>query len=1090
MPRMRFSALLQLRGIEQPWSIVAFLWAGQVLSLGAAIPPERLHYPQQTSGYANGWSVSPEKGQLGIVMPVGTVPGDIPIPVVYRFNATYAQQYQTYLTLNENVKTGMEAWAIANGLSDLPIAGTMHFGMIQPQPGWYPPDAGLYQANPTWNQEASYWVLEDGTQFTNGDFGAAISLSSSLYNAFGLAPLGTPVNVDSTGQVAFYSATAANLGNWQSVVANLTTSTVFQGNAVVGPVGYQVVMDRNKARIFAFDYKANCWVPVLWVDRFNHSVTFNWQISSTQPSGYSAVSSVTALNNQGHGLQAQWVKSTSQAALPLLRVDFIGVQAPSLQVTGYSGYAAYQPAALGSAGTYTVNNTDMMALRPTEVRVGNPAGDLSVPSWLSAGLPLPSSAAFTEPWPADRVWTFGYDSVQAELQTMTDPLSVATQFTWTSTNLYSFTYLATNGYRSEASAVSTDARTGVVLTRNYQWSLPATSAGPWTTSRTQAYSGTLVVPAPALATNLITTYTFAPAGDPNFNNAAMTNVNLASGSTQLVNTAFMVPSTSQAMLGYDGTLSFAAGQQSAASGVAGYSTGIPTIQTTTYPMGDSPTLMCTSAISPTTGLLNSLTRTSASFQDVTTYTYDPNAAGLLDPARMLQTSTQRTCFGTTVSAPVQVTSYDPISSLPNESYLLDPASGSAIGQNPIAYDAYGHPSIVTSFATGPLFSSTSNTTTQTWTVDSASGLPTAVSVAFADQTKTSGQDGYCLQWPLGNYDTAGRPEVATDGLGVTTAYGYDALGRVILVKRGGQAEIDRSYPSEWQAQSVQNGRTTSTTLDGFGHLLKRVRGTDGVTETYAIDTNGQSVTLVETPPSGAPRTTQKTFDGRGRLVSLAPPIGPATTYAYALATGTFAGCQAVNATYSGQTFTTARVLDQWGQLLSATDPMGTVTNTTYDGMGHATTIKVTPAGGLSQTRTFNYNALGFLVSKSEPETGTQTFSHFESHGRPTTIIENSGRTRTLVYDGLGRVRQVTGGIDSQTFNYNGLENGTFATTSAGQTTSVTYGYTDGFGRINVETVTPPANAGWTQTYGYDFAGRLGSITYPDANVVTYAAASS
>jgi len=517
-------------------TVLLAVWPGLMGGLQAATPPERLHYPNQAKGLSGNWEVTQDKGQLGVVIPVATVPGAIPIQVAYRFNASFMQQDSTYRLLKVNVKTDVESWGSNTARLDFPISGSLHFGFISPLLGWNPPDKGEYGRNPSWNEEASIWTLEDGTTFTSGDISGTLVLSPGLYSAFGLGTITSAVNLDSTGSVAFYKASAANLGSWQTTVANLTTSPMFSEPSEMGPVDYQIVMDKDKARIFAFSYPFNCWVPLIWFDRFGHSVTFKWGHNYSNTGGYDAICYVTVLNNLGKGVQAQWASTTSQTISPLLRVDFIGLQAPTLQVSGYSGTPVNQPAGMGGGASFMVGRDNTLnPLRPTEVRLGNPAGDIPIPPWMSAGLAQPSNSAFTESWPADRVWTFTYDSLQAELATMVDPLGVSTAFQWVTTNLYSIAYATTNLYRSVASTVSTDARTGVVLTRTYTWNLPSTSTGTWSTSRTQSYSGTGVISAATPATT--TTYTFAPVTDPNYNNAAISNVAVTSGSTTVSNTA-------------------------------------------------------------------------------------------------------------------------------------------------------------------------------------------------------------------------------------------------------------------------------------------------------------------------------------------------------------------------------------------------------------------------------------------------------------------------------------------------------------------------------------------------------------------------
>lgn len=568
----------------------------------------------------------------------------------------------------------------------------------------------------------------------------------------------------------------------------------------------------------------------------------------------------------------------------------------------------------------------------------------------------------------------------------------------------------------------------------------------------------------------------------------MTNIAVACGSTQLSNTAITLPSSSGGMYGIDGTLSFAiprggAGHWHSLGARRSYSLGRASTRSTTFPQGDTPALNSVTTLS-TIGLPSNSTNSSTNFQEVATYTYDAHPE-LLDPTRTTQTDYKRTSYGTQSIAPSKQTSYYAATFLPSASYAYDTGTGSYFGQQFTQYDAGGHLTQAVGYAAGSLFSTTSNVTTQVWAVDLNTGLRTGLTVTYTDPN-SGWTDTYGESYPLASYDTANRPQSTTDGLGVKTTYTYDALGRVTQLAKGGQATINTTYPHEWQTVSTQNGFSTTTSLDGFGHVMTRVRGTDGVTETYSIDTNGQPVKLVETPTTGAARTTQKVFDARGRVTSVTPPVGPTVSYTYAIATGAYAGAQSVTASYSGQTFTTNVIQDQWGQALSSTDPFNTVTTKTFDAMGHVTSVTVTPSGQAAQPRTFTYNGLGFLTQQVVPETGTQKFQNFESHGLPTTLIEGGGRTRTVAYDGMGRVRSVSGANgDSQTFNYNGLQQAIFQTTSSGQNTKVVYGYTDGYGRINQETVTPPAGASWVQKYAYDGAGRLSTLTYPDNNVVGY-----
>ncbi len=172
----------------------------------------------------------------------------------------------------------------------------------------------------------------------------------------------------------------------------------------------------------------------------------------------------------------------------------------------------------------------------------------------------------------------------------------------------------------------------------------------------------------------------------------------------------------------------------------------------------------------------------------------------------------------------------------------------------------------------------------------------------------------------------------------------------------------------------------------------------------------------------------------------------------------------------------------------------------YDGMGHPTQVVETDPGGVSQTRTFTYDANGRLAAKSEPETGTQNFSSFNALGQPQIIQEGVTppptpppgqtpqplppfRTRSLSFDGLGRLVSQAKGSDTLNYSYSGAFLTSASTTSNGWSVSQAFAY-DALGRLISESTQQPdfsASIG----YGYDSSGRLASVTYPDGRVVAY-----
>lgn len=1012
-----------------------------------SVTPERNHYPQQASGFT-GWQVSQDRGTLGIVIPAATLPGDIPVPVVFRFNATFAQ-LRGGIWIAGLDRNGNDIWKTSNTYMDQSIEGTVHFGMILPQPGW---SSDGVPGAPEGGKSLWSWVLEDGSQYTAQDFSTPQTLSSSLFTAFQLGVKTTAVNIDSTGTVAFYPASAADLGHWSPQVAALTAGANFTGTG--GPTGYYVVMDRDKARIFAFDYQACGWVPVLWVNRFNQYVQFTWTIG-TASAPFTNYRTVTVLNSRSPatGFRLQTVAATVQSPEPLIRVDFIGIQAPSLQVTGYSGLASQEPASLGGG---TSNDWMQRAcgnvVRPTEVRLGQPGtSTLVTPTW-SQPVPGPYGS---ESWLPDRVWSFDYlDAQCAELRHLTDPFGLSTVFSWTTQNLYSKAWTTNNVYRCVNQATSTDSANGITRTTTYTQSLPSTSNSPWSTTESTVWTGSPVIGASTPPNT--TTRSYAPPSDQNYNNAALSSVSVSNGSTPLSTTIITLPEGT--MYGADGTLSYG-GQARATNFDPRH---VITSSTLSFPAGDTPNKAVSANVDYVTARPNSITTTIAGITDTVTYTYDPNGtAANLDPKRLVAIDHTRTGgpSGSPTAAPTQVKTFDPASFLPTASYLQDSA-GNKMGQN-MTWDAAGHLVKVQDFASGSLFNTALGSSTSQWTVDANTGLPTNLTVSYYDPD-SGFTDHFSKTWPLASYDTADRPQSATGARGVTTNTTYYADGRVATLAREGDAPITYAYPDERTVTATQNGLTTTMTMDGFGRLISRIRGADGVTETYSFDGNGQGVKVVETSTKGSKRTTQKAFDARGRLTSTTPPVGPTLGYTYALATGTYAGHQAVTVSYSGQTFTSLQVLDPWGHALSATDPMGIVKTAAYDVMGHATSTTITPPGnGSAQTRTFIYNALGLLTSKTEPETGTITFSStFDIHGLPLTVTENGSRVRNLKFDGLGRLRDQSGGNITEAFNYNGPFLSGTSRTVGSDWVNQAFTYNGPGARLSAETTNGAVTGAW------------------------------
>jgi len=1035
-----------------------------------------------------GYSVAMGKGELSMVIPVATVPGEIPIPLSFRLNASRAAPvvlvgiYQSgpgnSPTTTQTISAGSSD---SNSVSPLigtgggngyysgflnlyrPVFGTVDFGFISSSDTQYVPGTDFdFPGKLGKFSPKSYVVLEDGRVLSSVMDFSTMTGTFSLPPLFGFtAKAASAVTIDTSGTLVNYTAVSTDLGSWTSKIvapSGFTTGT---------HTGYQVVMDRDRARVYAYAAELYAWIPVLWVDRFGHWVTFKWQnVTTGLPTGIAAVRAVTATNHRGNGVQVQWAEPTAGSSAPnqiLLRADFINVQAPTLQATGYAdlatgGYYSMLPLAGGPV------------LRPTQLEIGNPGMALPSPNWTVLPVPLP--VANPEPWPTyDQLWEFAYNSVvypSDQLKTFTDNLGLMTSVTWTPTSIVDPNAASLgagyplDSYDSVQTLTSTDS--GVTLTQAFTWNLPTTSTAPsWTSTYQKTFSGSQGWnnnQAIATADNPVTTYTFYPPSDLKYGNGALQQLQVAVGSTAL--------STK--------TYTYTTGL-----GINGSAQGPQEIDTT---IQFTPLSREVFSLDTATGSVLSHYRTSGFYQDQLTYSYDRHPE-YLDPNRCITVTNANSISGTTVSTREQDTVYNLTTFLPTQS-----SKGGSSGKIGSAFTyatgsgfTNGHLQAISPYASGSLFSAAPSGGERTTTIalDPTSALPTQASTTYY------GPSGYTNSFTQQSYvyDSMDRTTSYLDGLGATVGTSYDAWGRVVGTSHSGQASTSTTYPTMLQAITQRNARTDTRNTNAFGQCTTHSRGSDGVVETYSYDQNGQVVSVSELSPGGKTRSHGQTWDGLGRPLTTVPVVGPTASYTYA---ADRSGTQTVTCGYSGQTFTTSQTRDIWGNVISDTDPYGTVTTRSFDSYGRVTASTMTPNGGDPQGRSYTYTDWG-LATRQDPETGLTNYGTglYNVLGQPNTIVENDGRARTLTYDGLGRLRSVVSGTDAVSTSYNGLFLAYATTTSSTLASSVTY-TPDAIGRVAQESVLFPGVASpRTIIYSYDPTDgcRLASITYPENGIVGY-----
>ena len=182
-------------------------------------------------------------------------------------------------------------------------------------------------------------------------------------------------------------------------------------------------------------------------------------------------------------------------------------------------------------------------------------------------------------------------------------------------------------------------------------------------------------------------------------------------------------------------------------------------------------------------------------------------------------------------------------------------------------------------------------------------------------------------------------------------------------------------------------------------------------------------------------------------------------------------------------------VDVFGRLVEVTeDPSGLnyVTIYEYDMFGNLT--KVTQGG---QTRTFSYSSLSRLLSATNPESGTTSYTYYGS-GDLATKKDARNVTSTMTYDVLHRIKTKSYSdlTSAVTYTYHQVSNGS-AAPNIGQLKSVissesmtTYSY-NALGQV--ATSSQAITGRETNSFSYDWYlnGALKKQVYPSGNIVNY-----
>lgn len=1026
-----------------------------------------------------GWNVTPQNGNLTLAIPMTTVPGEVPVPVTFGMNATY-----TVTNFPGPMTTYKGPGPIPPPLGTTyelvrPAVGGVHFGYITTTTTYG--NTATFRSTAT---AAAVTVLESGQQIYDSQwtaFSAHTELGTTLNlpQAYGFTSvLTTAAMVDPTATYLTYSTSIAGLGaTYQNIVQALNLT----GFGAVG-TSYKVVLDKDRARVFAFATSLNTWVPVLWADRFGHYVTFQWvRSTSGLPTGVTAITSVIVTNQRSKGVNLRWAEYASNASeQDILSIDYIGLSAPSVIVRGIPE-AGGQPS--GFTDPYAVQNYDVpgriypypsqfrvvptigLVCRPTSIQVGSPSV-IPLPSWNGASGAAASIANRGASYSAEgatasalQAWSFTYDAAKAELSSFTDPKGLTTTFTYSN-------YSATRGVSRVDCVDSFANKSSMCWTRTFSSGttpLTVKVEGWWNPDK-------MTVP------DRYHLLTF-PTDVLNYGNGVYLR-------DELLDSA---------------GVSWKRTDYSLSSSGSGLNAGLSNVESVTVAPAGAPAITTTYG-TPTSSKLQ------VTLMQVTTASYGANPVyisstayrygtrwDMLEGHQLIQVDTTRIGpDGSSLGTVTQKNEYD--TSSPNLLQLqrsyLDGGTAGKHGTS-YAYDAQGRLNFQKAFhMEGSQVLDSNNNLAIGY--DSASGAPSSQTT-----TNTAVTPNQYLTTTQGGFDSLGRATTQTDTAGVTTTCSFDDRGRILTKQRSGSPSVSYAYPNEWTVQTTENGLMTTRSYDGFGRLIQTKQPssltTSGAvsytTQDFTYDAYGQCIGLRETNGAGTTRNQTWAYDPLNRVTSHTPFAGNTTTWAYY-----WLGLNQKTTSKLSNGATTSMLTDPFGQQVEVDSPDGSVTKAAYDKFGNVTAKSIDDGNGHTQTRSWTYDALGRLTSKVEPETNLQTYGGFNALNQPSVITEWANttavatadtRVRNLVYDGFGRIQSVSNGTDSLVYSYAG-PNLTYATRAvAGTTVSQSFVYNGPGGLLSSETTAQP---GFSSTigYAYDGLGRLQTLTYQGGRVIGYA----
>jgi YD repeat-containing protein len=311
------------------------------------------------------------------------------------------------------------------------------------------------------------------------------------------------------------------------------------------------------------------------------------------------------------------------------------------------------------------------------------------------------------------------------------------------------------------------------------------------------------------------------------------------------------------------------------------------------------------------------------------------------------------------------------------------------------------------------------------------------------------------------------------------SFGYDSLGKITLID-GPRTDLNdythiRYYDCDTgngcgQLREVENALGHITTYDEYdasGRLLQTTAA-NGLITRYTYTPRGWLLTVEEIPQTGQPRITSNVYDNTGQLDYITLADGSSLDYEY----------DASHALRSIQDTLGNRIeykYDARGNLIdeSTIDPDGTLVRVvvrTYDIRNFVKSIN--SSGSTSE---LIKNAVGDIVSETDPNLNPPTLSQYDDLHRVDSVIDALGNTTDIDHNVADEVSKVTAPNGATTlYEYDDLGNMTKEISADRGTTDYTH---DTAGNL----ISRTDARGVVTNYSYDALNRLTLIDYPGSD---------